>query len=141
MVFIGVAQIRVVPAEMIVLRRVRHLRKTSDVTSPSSGQKQRNVLRKLEVPVLCARLRRSRTGKRSVKYHRKRKRFEQVQCRVVILLVVAHLRFGRKYVSVQFEFSPERRQLRRRKVTSRARQPGLARIARHSLRLGFPYEE
>src|SRR5579859_506515 len=62
-ILIGVAQIRVVPAEMIVLRRVCHLRKTSDVTSPSSRQKQRNVLRKLDVSVLRTRLRRPRTRK------------------------------------------------------------------------------
>src|ERR1700688_1724363 len=141
MVLIRVANVGVVPGEMIILGGIGHLHKTAEVTSPGAGKKQGNVLRKLEIAVLRARLRRTGIRKRSVKYHRKRKHFQQAQRRVVILFVVRHLRLGRKYVSVQFEFSPERRQLRRRKVTSRARQPGLARIARHSLRLGFPYEE
>src|SRR5579864_971737 len=53
---IAVAHIGVVPAEMVSYSCVRHLRKTAHVTPPRPGQKQRSILRKLKVSILCARL-------------------------------------------------------------------------------------
>ncbi len=53
----GGANVGVVPAEVVGLRVVGHLREAAYMASPSAGEKQRNCLRKFEIAVLRGRLR------------------------------------------------------------------------------------
>ena len=54
---IGVADVGVVPGEMVVLASIGHLNEAADVRGPSAGQKERGVLGKLKTAVLSAGLR------------------------------------------------------------------------------------
>src|SRR5579872_3923972 len=63
---IGVADIRVVPAEVVVLATVRHLHETPDMRCPGAGEEQRRLLRKFKTAVLGPRFWSFRRGEGSI---------------------------------------------------------------------------
>src|SRR5258706_10840014 len=66
---VGIADVGVVPAKVIILHRVSHLHETAYVTPPCASKEQGNILRKLEVAILRGRLRRFRGRVRRVEHY------------------------------------------------------------------------
>src|SRR6185312_13362083 len=85
---VGIANVGVVPAEVIGLRVIGYLHKAADMFSPCAREEQGNVLRKFEVAILGCGLRRFGRGEGSIKDHRKREGLQQVQGGIVVFLVV-----------------------------------------------------
>ena len=54
--FIRIADVGVIDAEMVILGVVGDLRKTADVASPCTSNKERQILRKIKIAVLRSRL-------------------------------------------------------------------------------------
>src|SRR5258708_14613417 len=72
---VGIADVGVVPAKVIILHRVSHLHETAYVTPPCASKEQGNILRQLELAILRGRLTRFRGRVRRVDHYCTRSSF------------------------------------------------------------------
>src|ERR1700688_2848697 len=128
---IRIADIGVVPAEVIALAIVGDLYKAADVVRPRPGQEQRCCLGKLEIVVLGGWLGRFYCRERSIEDYRKRKCLKEVQRRIVVFLVICYLRLGGECVAFQLEGSAKWCEFGRSIVARSAWHSRLPRVAGH----------